>query len=398
MKLEPGVMIGPYQLLTELSTRDAGTSRWGFATRDGIEYFIKQHTSPRYPMPGSGSEAVMQRRMDVCRAFEQRKQRLKRELHAVASDGTIVNVHDVFRVDASYYTITPKIDVAGLSAPEIARLTFQDRRVMMATAANALAALHTRRIVHADVKLTNVLVRRTERSYAARLIDFDSAYFEDDVPAPDAYGGTPEYFSPEALLYLQGKSTAIPGTSVDVFALGLIFCEWITTRKPATTAVGARSVAEGLINGGSPVTPTTGSDELDAMLAAMLDVDPAARPTMFEVKNTLRTFKDLTGAAHVASDASSAAFDAVASTTDVTRDSGAVPPVRIARSVERLKLPMRSRRKVEPPTPVDVPMPSSDGGRATAESKEPEVKLPIRTRRKFPSPDSGTSDRGTGRE
>jgi eukaryotic-like serine/threonine-protein kinase len=290
MVLKKGATVGAYRLTSDLSSKDAGTSMWGFAERKDVEYFIKQHTSPKYPMPGSpGSASVVERRRSACDNFYQRKQRLSRELAKVGRNGTIVTVEDVFLDAPFYYTVTHKVDTTGVDPDRISKLALADQLVIMATSSKALEGLHSRGLIHGDVKVTNVLIRRTDTSFAARLIDFDNAFFEDDVPDGDLYGGTPEYFAPEALDYLKGDSAVQPTMAVDVFALGLLFCEWLTGAKPRSNRAETRSLAEGLRMGGVAVLPDSKNETLNRLIAQMLQRDPLARPTMHQVNDTIKS-------------------------------------------------------------------------------------------------------------
>ena len=45
--------LGPYYLDGEMSNANAGYCMWGFGTRSGRQYFIKQFLSPKYPFEGA---------------------------------------------------------------------------------------------------------------------------------------------------------------------------------------------------------------------------------------------------------------------------------------------------------------------------------------------------------
>ena len=66
---------------------------------------------------------------------------------------------------------TPRVSDAGIAA-----LALRTQLVLMKSVAHSLKILHDLRIVHGDLKPSNVLVKRTELGYTTKLIDFDSSY------------------------------------------------------------------------------------------------------------------------------------------------------------------------------------------------------------------------------
>jgi serine/threonine protein kinase len=78
-----------------------------------------------------------------------------------------------------------------------------------------------------------VLIKRTELGYTTKLIDFDSSYIVGSPPPPDDIVGTMDYYSPELGRYIQGTADGAELTEAsDVFALGLIYTEYLTGALP----------------------------------------------------------------------------------------------------------------------------------------------------------------------
>ena len=69
--------------------------------------------------------------------------------------------------------------------------------MLLKTVAHSLKILHDLRIVHSDLKPSNVLIKRTELGYTTKLIDFDSSYIAGNPPPPEEIVGTMNYYSPE---------------------------------------------------------------------------------------------------------------------------------------------------------------------------------------------------------
>jgi serine/threonine protein kinase len=165
--------------------------------------------------------------------------------------------------------------------------------VLLKSVAHSLKILHDLHIVHGDLKPDNVLVKRTELGYTSKLIDFDSSYLAGRPPAATEIVGTINYYSPELLGYIQedGVEPSELGTASDVFALGLIYSEFLTGKVPAfDPAYGEPSVAAR-----SGVVLRVDRTGLDPALADLVDrmmlAAPAARPTIAEVHAALMALR-----------------------------------------------------------------------------------------------------------
>src|SRR3712207_2815408 len=230
--MKAGDVINGYQILEDFKVVGAGLSKWTFAERGGREYFIKEFLSPTYPEPGApGSEKTKAKKRARCAVFEAHHQGIQRALAPLSAyGGNLIVTLDFFRWGAKYYKVTEKVDAAGLSATDVARLPFKTQLVLLKTVAHSLKILHNLEIVHSDLKPTNVLIKETELGYTTKLIDFDSAYLARRPPPPEEIVGTINYYSPELLGYIQeaGVRSDELGVASDVFALGLIYTEYLT--------------------------------------------------------------------------------------------------------------------------------------------------------------------------
>jgi len=160
----------------------------------------------------------------------------------------------------------------------------------MKSVAHSLKILHDLRIVHGDLKPSNILVKRTELGYTSKLIDFDSSYLAGNPPPAAEIVGTINYYSPELLGYIQeaGVTAGQLGVASDVFALGLIYTEFLTGALPPFDAANYHEPAVAVRSGETLRIPRAGIvPELADLVDSMLAADPLHRPTIAKVHATL---------------------------------------------------------------------------------------------------------------
>jgi serine/threonine protein kinase len=284
--LRAGDVLNGYRLLEDFRVVGAGLSEWTFVERAGHVYFMKRFLSPTYPDDAApGSLKTKARKRARCAAFEAHHRGIQAAMAPLTSyGGNLIATLDFFRDGAKYYKVTEKVDLAGLEPADVSALPFSRQLVLLKTVAHSLKILHDLRIVHSDLKPSNVLIKRTELGYTTKLIDFDSSYLVGNPPPPEDIVGTLNYYSPELVRYVQG--TAHPGeltAASDIFSLGLIYTEYLTGAMPPFDPANheaATAVLHGeVLHVPSERAPATVTALVDRMLAA----EPLRRPTIGEI-------------------------------------------------------------------------------------------------------------------
>ena len=139
----------------------------------------------------------------------------------------VVPVHDIGQTDDGIcYIVSRYIDGSDLShRKRTAPLSIGESVELIATIAEALHYAHTHKVIHRDVKPTNILLDRRGTAYIA---DFGLALLEEDAATSNTVTGTPAYMSPEQA---RGENHLVSGTS-DIFSLGVVLYELVSGIRP----------------------------------------------------------------------------------------------------------------------------------------------------------------------
>ena len=182
----------------------------------------------------------------------------------------LVAMHDAGSWEGRPFLVMELVDGPTLT-PEA------DLRAVGEEIAAALAYVHSRGVIHRDVKPANILLSPT----GAKLADFGIARVLDGVhhTGTGLTIGTAPFLAPEQV-------TGEPITpATDVYALGLVLLEMLTgTREYAGSPVEA-AVAR---LHRTPHVPDTLVDPWPALLTAMTARSPSMRPSAAEVAGVLR--------------------------------------------------------------------------------------------------------------
>ena len=267
-----------YKLLTEWKNR--GGSYVAEAEKDGRRWFLKRYRIVVMPADDGTLDAkTVAECREKFKAFKAARMRLNKELRSVAPPGGNVVVHREEFVHM------------------LRRMTAEAKLLVMKTAADVLASVHSVHVVHSDLKPGNLLlVKKPGGQYVAKLIDFDSSYLTDDKPR--GVGGTPNYFAPEQGTYAKAEDdktrrkalAATLSEKADVFSLGLIFHYYLAGAMPTPVNLPPELQSRldrgkvvhawsALVSGGSLVlSPAIKDPGLASLIGDMLALDPAKRP------------------------------------------------------------------------------------------------------------------------
>ena len=217
------------------------------------------------------------------------RRRLRAEAQAAArlSHPNITNVYDygeATTVDGEPvpYVVMELIDGESLAAvlARARKLPWQHAVRITAEVAAALAAAHSRGIVHRDVTPANVMLTPT----GAKVVDFGISALigENDIDPDGSLLGTPAYLAPERL---EGGQVS-PAT--DVYAVGLLIYRTLIGQLPWDVGTTTALLRAHQYTEPEPLPPVDGlPPEVDALVGRCLEKRPADRPSSDELAHIL---------------------------------------------------------------------------------------------------------------
>jgi len=179
----------------------------------------------------------------------------------------LVKGSDLFDIADVLGTLRPA-SVAALLTPLLSTLSF----------------LHSRGIVHHDIKPENIIIDYTQNTL--KLIDFGSAKFS-TKSQEGAFGGTLNYMAPEVLMNMRG-ARHVCGQTVDVWSIGVLAYVLIAGVHPFDTGKSHENILNRIIAGKfdfkqQPAVWGKVPKECKEFIKKCLVVDPKKRPTVAEL-------------------------------------------------------------------------------------------------------------------
>lgn len=282
-------VINGYILENGFTTKNSGFSRWGFAHKNGEEYFIKEFLSPVFPDSPEISQTLKNKKIEICKKWYIDRQKVFKAISTVAT-GNIVIVKDFFKFGNKFYQVTDKVN-GGISVDRISRLPIENKIMLLKVLAHCMKGLNKIKVVHADLKTDNIIVKKTiSGMYTAKIIDISDSYFESNQPqSGDDVRGDFVYLAPETFLKMIDKDVNLT-TKIDVFSLGIIFHQYMCGKTPSISSE-YQYVYEAVLNDEVPVLDGSIPIEIRSVIERMLIKEPRYRISIDGVFEELSRIK-----------------------------------------------------------------------------------------------------------
>lgn len=201
------------------------------------------------------------------------------EFLRVITGPTIIKFHDSFKENQDIYIVMEYAE-GGSLAQLIQKhcmtgTKFTEDQVLMYVAQITLSllALHSKTILHRDIKTQNIFIKKG----VLKLGDFGiSKSLQSESDLACTMLGTPYFMSPEVT---QGQPY---NTKADVWAMGVIIYELATLRKPFDSE-NLQKLFEQIKNKPIDPLPDHFSSEFRQLVNAILNKAPDKRPSIFDI-------------------------------------------------------------------------------------------------------------------
>jgi len=160
------------------------------------------------------------------------------------------------------------------------KVKFEDRVLFSLIFLSSLMELHNNGIVHSDLKLAQIFLKRDETinlGWRTYMVDFDFCYLYDKsgnlISSPFKVVGTIPYYSPE---HIKGE---LPSFKSDVFTAGIVVSLILSGKHPY---MGSTDYDMDIVKGNFSLdfSGISVPSEIEAIVKEMLSPDPEKRPEM----------------------------------------------------------------------------------------------------------------------
>ncbi len=266
---------------------------WYIAQKNNKKYFLKKFKIPKYPSENASKEAFKEKK-ERCEEFLRSRQDIIKKLKELGDgSGNIVLPLEIFREKYSYYQVTNWVEVNTFDLDDIRKFNDNQKLMILKTLSSAMQKIHSKDIVHGDLKPPNILITLSgSGNPVSKIIDFDDSYFSKKLPPIEETIGTETFFSPELAVYKQGNQEWKEKVTCksDVFALGIIFHQFWTGSMPKSPKeLEDKYIYEVVASGKKCEIFNTIPKWLRNLIEDMLKLTPDERPNMIDVYTAVKS-------------------------------------------------------------------------------------------------------------
>lgn len=296
-----------YEILPEfvsdgvIKWETTGCGEYVLARSGGETLFVKRNMHVRYPADTLPPK-VYEKYKEAAVAIQHKQEKLRELMSGLdwERDHIVGEITNFWDSENMFVTVTRRVPGAIADQENLSALSrAQFLRIAIETS-EAVAKLHSRGVIHGDLKPKNIVLAKTESNISPYIIDFDSSYPADEIPDSSGIGGSEGYQSPENIMYgadSDGVSRSSITYATDIFSLGIIFHKWWANafpEVPVRCSVGEALCLDKTFRLNNKFNVKIGAKNgatLISLINWMLAKDPSKRPSAREVTEVLKDIR-----------------------------------------------------------------------------------------------------------
>ena len=213
---------------------------------------------------------------------ESRKSKIMHELNmlkSLAGHSNVIQIYEVFDNRKYFFFVMEYASGGDLLhlMKKKGRLDEEQARSIFVQLVRGLKYIHSKNILHRDIKLDNILLTEIDGELKAKICDFGVSRYVEEGEVINEQCGTPAYIAPEII-----KKKGYRGFSADVWSLGVLLYAMVMGAMPFKSN-DIDGLHKKIKERDCPMDHSEVSAEAKDLLDKMLTVDPEKRISLESV-------------------------------------------------------------------------------------------------------------------
>jgi serine/threonine protein kinase len=215
---------------------------------------------------------------------ESRKNKIMHELlmfKKLAGHPNVIQIYEVFQNQKYFFFVMEYASGGDLLQlmKKKSRLSEKTARGIFVQLVRGLQFIHSKKILHRDIKLDNILLTDSEGDIKAKICDFGVSRLMNDGDVVNEQCGTPAYIAPEII-----RKKGYSGFKADVWSLGVLLYAMVYGAMPFK-ANNIDGLHEKILTRDCDLSDTSVSPEAKELIEGMLTLIPEDRMSLDQVAN-----------------------------------------------------------------------------------------------------------------
>ena len=215
---------------------------------------------------------------------ESRRNKIMHELlmfKSLAGHPNVIQIYEVFENRKYFFFVMEYASGGDLLhlMKKKGRLEEPQARGLFVQLVRGLKYIHSKKILHRDIKLDNILLTDSEGDIKAKICDFGVSRLMNDGDVVNEQCGTPAYIAPEII-----RKKGYSGFKADVWSLGVLLYAMVYGAMPFK-ANNIDGLHEKILTRDCDLSDTSVSPEAKELIEGMLTLIPEDRMSLDQVAN-----------------------------------------------------------------------------------------------------------------